>query len=69
MFPVHTAVSDSTLHVFFTQPGHTGSHYPGDLMHSDYIIIPGATINSLANAFRLEYGQSTWPMDVVLIAG
>ena len=62
-------VSDSTLHVFFAPPGHTGSHYPGDLMHSDYITIPGATIDSLANAFRLEYGQSTRPMDVVLIAG
>ena len=63
-------LSDSMLHVFFAPPGHTGnSQYAGDLVHSDYITIPGATIDTLTNAFRLEFGGSPRPMDVVVIAG
>ena len=67
---VKIVVSDSTLHSFFAPPGHTGTQYAGDLMHTDYITIPGADIDTLSNAFRLEYGQNvSRPLDVVLVAG
>ena len=32
-----------------------GAVYVGDDMHIDYLTIPGATIDMLTNAFRVEY--------------
>lgn len=65
-------VSDETLHPFFAPPAHNPEHhYSGDLMHVDYITIPGASINELAAAFQAEFvnKQARKPLDVVLVAG
>ena len=65
-------VSDSTLHEFFAaSPPHGGQQYPGDLIHVDYITIPGADIKTLRNAFRLDYVDKFlgMPLDVCLVAG
>ena len=69
---VKVVISDSTLHEFFAaSPPHGGQQYPGDLIHVDYITIPGATINTLRNAFRLDYVEKFlgMPLDVCLVAG
>ena len=66
-------VSDSTLHEFFAPPDHASSikQYKGDIMHVDYITIPGAKIETLINAFCLDYVTRPHPraLDVVLVAG
>ena len=63
-------VSDSTLHQFFAPPGYSAVLYPGDTMHADYITIPGASIETLLQAFRLDFAQHTSrPMDVLIVAG
>ena len=62
-------VSDNFLHTFFAPPGHTGRQYEGDLIHSDYITIPDATIDELTHAFSVEYTDFRFPIDVVMVAG
>ena len=66
-------VSDSTLHEFFAPPDHarTKREYKGDIMHVDYVTIPGAKIDTLINAFSLDYivKPHPRPIDVVLVAG
>ena len=54
---IKVVVSDSTLHQFFAPPGNlsVSSQYQGDTMHVDYITIPGGDIETLTNAFRLDY--------------
>ena len=71
---VKIVVTDSTLHQFFAPPGAaTGisNQYQGDLIHVDYISIPGATIEDLIRAFKADYEQlpQIKPLDVVLVAG
>ena len=62
-------VADSSLHTFFAPPGHTGRQYDGDLIHTDYITIPGATIDELTRAFSVEYRDFRFPLDVIMVAG
>ena len=70
---IKVVVSDSTLHEFFARrndlPG--GRQYRGDTQHVDYMTIPGATIETLTHAFRLDYMDKVHskPLDVVLVAG
>ena len=47
------------------------TQYEGDLMHVDYLSIPGANLNTLTNAFKYEYQEKPFlkPLDVVLIGG
>ena len=69
---IKIVVSDSTLHQFFAPPGYTDTNqYSGDTMHVDYVTIPGATLDTLTNAFRLDYivKQHTRPLDVVMVGG
>ena len=68
---IKIVVSDSTMHQFFAPPGYTALQYPGDTMHVDYITIPGANIEDLMHAFRLDFEQKhhTKPMDVLIVAG
>ena len=49
----------------------TSTTYDGDIMHVDYITIPGAKIDTLTNAFCLDYVSKPHPraLDVVLVAG
>ena len=69
---VKIVVSDSTLHEFFSASPPPGvKQYKGDKIHVDYITIPGADINTLRNAFRLDYVDKFlgMPLDVCLVAG
>ena len=69
---IKVIVSDSTLHQFFAPPDYLASkQYEGDVMHVDYITIPGASIDTLSRAFRLDYIDKNHPkpLDVVLVAG
>ena len=69
---VKMVVSDSTLHEFFAPPGYTGRiQYKGDIMHTDYITIPGACMDTLFHAFRLDCDilPPDKPIDVVLVMG
>ena len=68
---VKMVVSDSTLHEFFAPPGYTVSQYEGDTMHADYITIPGACMDTLFHAFRLDCDllPPDKPIDVVLVMG
>ena len=70
---IKIAVSDSTLHQFFAPPGAEleSNLYKGDTVHIDYVTIPGGTIDTLTNAFRLDYitKPQNKPLDVVLVAG
>ena len=49
----------------------TSRMYDGDIMHVDYITIPGAKVDTLTNAFSLDYVSKPHPraIDVVLVAG
>ena len=62
-------ISDSTLHNFFAPPGNTNTQYEGDIQHTDYITIPGATLETLLHAFKQDYATHPRPMDVYLVAG
>ena len=69
---VKVVVSDSTLHQFYAPPGYTSTNYPGDIVHTDYISIPGAGLGILTHAFKHDYMQDrTIPraLDVVMVAG
>ena len=68
---IKVVVGDSTVHKFFDPPGHTSSHYAGDLVHVDYVTIKGAYIHQLIHAFRVEYEKlkQAKPLDVVLVGG
>ena len=80
---VKLLMSDSTLHEFFSpplsaqppQPRPPGSakqkqpEYEGDKVHTEYVTIPGAMVEQLQQAFRIEYGKSKVGIDVLLVAG
>ena len=70
---LRVVVSDSTLHQFFAPPGYTQPvQYQGDSLHVDYLTIAAADIETLSDAFKLEYldfPPSSIPMDVVMVAG
>ena len=68
---IKVIVTDSTLHQFYAPPGYNATQqYDGDIMHVDYISIPGASIDTLTHAFRLDYVEKVHQksLDVVLVA-
>ena len=36
-------------------------------MHVDYVTIPGATLEKIFHAFKIEYSYHTRPMDVYIV--
>ena len=62
-------LSDSTLHKFFDPPSPTNTNYEGDTQHVDYVTIPGAKLEAIFHAFKLEYSYHTRPMDIFIVAG
>ena len=62
-------ISDSTLHNFFAPPGPTSTEYEGDIQHVDYITIPGACLDTLFHAFKIDYANHHRPMDICVVAG
>ena len=47
----------------------TNGTYEGNKVHVDVIAIPGATINELIEAYRVELANYKRPIDVFLVAG
>jgi hypothetical protein len=68
---VKLCLSGSTLHMFFAPPANAQLRvqYEVDAVHIDYITIPGAKIETLQQAFRIEYGKETRGIDVLVVAG
>ena len=61
-------VSSSELHAFH-QPREEGVFCPPDSSHVDWLTIPGAKIEDLLFAWRLDYHREPRPMRVLLVAG
>ena len=68
---VKLVLSDSTLHMFFAPPANAQhrADYEGDAIHTEYVTIPGARVEVLQQAFRIEYEVETRGIDVLLVAG
>ena len=70
---IKVVVSDSTLHEFYARRTNIkgSEQYRGDIQHVDYVTIPGATLETLTHAFRLDYMDKAHdkPLDVVLVGG
>ena len=68
---IKLCMSDSTLHMFWDPP-HGSQHsvrYEGDSHHTDYVTIPGAKIETLQQAFMIDYSEETRGIDVLVVAG
>ena len=65
---LNVCVSTSQLHNFHF-PREAGIVVPPDSAHVDWITIPGATIDQLSYAWRLDYLQEVRPQRVLLVAG
>ena len=61
-------LSDSTLHKFFDPPTPTSVNYKGDILHTDYVTISGATLDTLFHAFKIDYSHHTTPMEIFIVA-
>ena len=68
---IKLAIGDSSLHQAYALPGLQGPLYEGDLLHTDYLTIADASLETLITAFRKEYADCPprLPMDVVIVAG
>ena len=53
---IKLVMSSSTLHQFFAPPptAQLKQEYEGDAVHTDYVTIPGARVEDLQQAFRVE---------------
>ena len=45
------------MHNFFAPPAANNTTYKGDTLHTDYLTISGATLETLFHAFQLEYSH------------
>lgn len=61
----------STMHKFFSPPGNIGHNlYSGDIIHQEYVTVPGATIDIITNAVKYDFVDTVKkPMDAILISG
>ena len=67
-YGLNVCVSTSQLHNFH-QPRELGVVCPPDTLHVDWLTIPGATLEQLMYAWRLDYHKEARPMRVLLVAG
>ena len=65
---LNVCVSTSQLHNVH-HPREEGVVCPPDSLHVDWLTIPGATIEDLIYAWRLDYSKETRPMRILLVAG
>ena len=65
---LNVCVSTSQLHDFH-QPRQPGVVCPPDSLHVDWLTIPGANIDELSYAWRLDYHREPKPMRILLVAG
>ena len=66
---IKLCVSSSTLHMFWAPPDRSEVKYDGDIQHTNYITIPGGKVETLQQAFRIEYGSEVRGIDVLVVAG
>ena len=68
---IKLCVSSSTLHMFWALPDSANNkvEYGGDILHTNYMTIPGGKIDTLQQAFRIEYGKEVRGIDVLVVAG
>ena len=67
-YGLDVCVSTSELHEHY-QPRDAGVVCPPDTSHVDWLTIPGARIEDLLLAWRLDYERYSLPMRVLLVAG
>jgi hypothetical protein len=67
-YGLNICVSTSQLHNFH-QPREEGVLCPPDSSHVDWLTIPGAQIEDLIYAWRLDYHREPRPMRILLVAG
>ena len=65
---LNICVSTSQLHNFH-HPREAGVSCPPDTSHTDWLTIPGGTINDLNLGWRQDYQHEWRPMRVLLVAG
>ena len=65
---LNVCVTDSQLHEFHF-PNQGGTVIPPDNSHVDWISIPGASINELCDAWRLDYHREARASRTLLVAG
>ena len=65
---LNVCVSGSQLHEFH-YPKDESIHVPPDKIHVDWITVPGATVDTLCDAWRLDYSKAKRPMRIMLVAG
>ena len=67
-YGLDVCVSTSQLHEFY-QPREMGVVCPPDTSHVDWLTIPGAKVEDLRLAWRVDYSKNTKPMRILLVAG
>ena len=67
---IKVLLTSSILHQYWAPPesDKMTKQYSGDLLHIDHIGIPGATIDTLTQAFRVDYDREKRGMDVAIVA-
>lgn len=67
---VKILLTSSLLHQYWAPPRSQSlpEQYPGDPIHIDHVSIPGATVDTLQQAFRNDYEYETRGMDIVVVA-
>ena len=67
---IKVCLTSSILHQYWAPPRseNLALQYGGDKLHIDHIGIPGATIDILTKAFRVDYEEERRGMDVVIVA-
>ena len=68
---VKVLLTSSLLNQYWAPPQrqqHLHEQYRGDLVHIDHVGIPGATVDTLTQAFRIDYEEETRGIDIVAVA-
>ena len=67
---IKVLLTSSILHEYWAPPHsqQLSCQYPGDAIHIDHVGIPGATIKTLTQAFRIDYEEEKRGIDVCLVA-
>ena len=55
--------------MLFAPPTPTNTNYSGETLHVDYVTIPGATLQTIFHAFKMENSYHTKPFDLFIGVG
>ena len=67
---IKVVLTSSILYQYWAPPQsqNMAKQYTGDLLHIDHVGIPGANIDTLTQAFRIDYEREKRGMDVVIVS-